>query len=816
MSRNVRFVFGLALLACALGVAAYQLPVLRLGKQPDGGFLVSTGQRIEPGAIAFDGRPIDIALHPSGEFFAVLNQRSVFLANRDGVIEGANAPLAAGAGYRGAAWTPDGKRLFVSMSDGYIQELTLDGKTLTVGQKIEVKPEEAKGNPRPGGMAITRDGKRLFVAAADRNAIAEIDLETGKWVREWPVQNLPFEVRLSEDEKTLIVSNWGGRQPEEDDEKAESGGALIVVDPRGAAASGTVSLIDRDTGQTKHIPVGLHPTGIAVQSDLAYIANAASDSISILDIPRAKVVRTIPIRWGRLNIFGSMPGALAINGSTLYVCDGGDNAVCVVDIKSGKVQGFLPAGYYPTGIALSADGKTAYVVNTKGNGSVRRTVKGEVGNAHDFQGTVSVVDLTTDLKSATERVALDNGWYRKNERPKLAVYNGAIQHVLYIIKENRTYDEVFGDLPQGNGDPKLCGLGEKITPNQHALAEEFTLFDNAYVAGTNSAEGHAWCNQGLANDYLERFYGGYRTYPYDGDCAMAISRGGNLWDAAAKKGKSLRVYGEFCDDELAKFDPMPKDWMEVWQDRLNKTRRFQIQAGTPVASLKKYIHPRCLCWPLLQSDQERADLFIEEYEKFSREDRVPNLMILSLPSDHTAGLDPKYPTPRSMVADNDLALGRIVEAVSHSPQWRETCIFVIEDDAQAGPDHIDGHRTVAFALSPYTRRKFVDSSLLNTLSIVRSIELMLGLDPMTKFDALALPFTACFTDTLDLTPYTARANRVPLGEMNPPKEALRGRARYWCEQSLKLDWSGLDQPDPKILNRVIWYSLHGDRPYPGL
>ena len=817
MKRKIGLMLGLALGIGAAGYAGVSLPSVHMGRQPDGAFVVSTGRRIEPGAIAFDGRPTDLALHPTGQFIAVLNQSSVFLADAGGVIAGSSAPLAHGAGYRGAVWTPDGKRLFVSVSEGYLQELTLEGKQLHTGAKIEIKPEEDKDNPRPGGMCITHDGARLFVAACDRRSVVEVDLTSNKRVREYPVENLPFEVKLSEDEQTLLATNWGGRITSEEEERESSGNTMIAVDARGAAASGTLSLIQRSSGQVKQVAVGLHPTALVVQGNIAYVANAASDDLSVVDISGGRVTQSIPLKWGSLNLFGSMPCALALHGNLLYVCNGGDNAVCEIELPSGKVRGYRPAGYFPMAIALNGDGKTAFVLNTKGNGSTRRTVKGQPGNAHDFQGTVSVLDLQADLKAATEKVALDNAWNRDRSElaPRLAVYNGAIRHVLYIIKENRTYDEVLGDMPEGNGDPKLCDIGEKVAPNAHALARQFTLFDNGYVSGTNSADGHAWSTQALANDYLEHFYTGYRTYPDDGDCAMAMSSSGALWNAALKKGKSLRVYGEFCDDELAVFTPTVTSWMEVWKDRNAHTHHIQKQVNTRVASLRPYIHPHYVYWPLLQSDQERADLFIGEYARFSKQDKVPNLMILSLPSDHTEGRDPNYPKPQCMIADNDLALGRIVEAVSHSPQWKNTCIFVIEDDAQSGPDHVDGHRTVYMALSPYVRHKFVDSTLYTTLSMLRSIEMMLNLDPMNRFDALTPPLAHCFTDTPDLTPYTAVPNRTPLGEMNPPRAAQTGKERYWTEKSLSLDWSGLDKPDPKVLNEVLWHTLRGvDASYP--
>jgi DNA-binding beta-propeller fold protein YncE len=803
--------------AGAIGLTAMQLTRERLGLQKDRSAIVSTLQRIEPASIAFDGRPTDIALHPSGKFFAVLNQKSVFLATGEGVIAGASAPLHDGAGFHGLAWSPDGTRLYASVSDGYIESFDVDGQTVKARGRIDLRPEDSKANPRPGGMAITRDGSRLFVAAMDRDAVVEVDLASEKRVREFAVQKLPFDVKLSEDERSLIVTNWGGRAPMDDEEMAATGNTMIAVDPRGAASSGTVSIIRLATGNTTSFPVGLHPTAIAVQGNRAYIADAAGDDITSVDIAAGGVVKHMPLKWGRMNLFGSMPCALAVRGQSLYVCNGGDNALCEVDIPTATVRGFRPAGYFPMGISLSQDGKTAFVVNTKGNGSTRRTSLGQAGNAHDFQGTVSVIDLSVSLAQTTPRVAANNGWNRDRKalKPDLAVYTGAIEHVLYIIKENRTYDQVLGDLPQGNGDPKLCDLGGKITPNAHALANQFTLFDNAYCAGTNSADGHAWCTQSMANDYMEHFYTGYRTYPDDADCAMGISGAGFLWDAALKKGKTLRDYGEAADDELAVFTPTVKSWLEVWKDRISGKRRIQTSVNTRLKSLRPYLHPRYVYWPLLQSDQARADLFLGEYRKFSREDRVPNLMLLSLPSDHTEGRDPNYPKPQSMVADNDLALGRIVDAVSHSPQWKHTCIFVIEDDAQAGTDHVDGHRTVFFAFSPFVRRKFVDRSLYNTVSMVRSIELMLGLDAMNRFDALTPPLATCFMETPDFTPYTFRANQIALDDMNPPKSEQSARERYWTERSLALDWSAPDRADPQTLNHVLWHTLHGvDTPYP--
>ncbi len=824
-----RGIAALALIAFAIvGLGMAARAIRWMGKQPDGSFLVSSGQSVEGGAIAFTGRPIDLALHPSGQFFAVLNKSSVFLADAKGIRPNTEVKLShANAGFRGLVWTPDGQSLFASTDKGYLQKFGFDNGKLSLGGQVSLTIEAAKEpatkeasetrlNPVPGGMVITRDGSTLFVAAANLNAVVAIDLKTDTIVRTYPVENLPFEPRLSDDEKTLIVSNWGGHLPRPGELTSKSDKLDIVADERNTATSGTVSLIDRTTGEARHVEVGIHPTAIVVQGGKAYVANAMSDSISEVDLAEGKLTRTIPMTWGKLMLLGGMPNALAIHGQTLYVADGGDNALAEVDLTTGKVKGFRPAGYFPVAVALADDGRTAFVLNTKGNGSVSKTSIGKAGNAHDFQGTISVIDLASDLKAETEVVARDNHWNANPVKPNLKVYNGAIKHVLYIIKENRTYDEIFGDLPIGNGDPKLCSLGEKVMPNHRKIAREFTLFDNGYVSGTNSADGHNWSTQAMANEYLEHFYVGYsRTYPCEGEDPMSISNAGAIWDAALKKNKTLRVWGEFCDEEKAKVEPIPKDWFEVWADREKGTNKFKFKSVCDVPSLRPYVNPEYIYWPLVQSDQHRADIFIREYEEFSKNDTVPELMIMSLPCDHGEGTSTRYPTPRAMMADNDLALGRVVEAVSKSPQWKETCIFVIEDDAQAGPDHVDGHRTAFMAISPYNKRRVVDSSFYTTVTMLRSMEMMLGLDPMNKFDALTDPMIDCFLDELDLTPYVATKNNIPLDERNPSGKKMAALDRYWLKKTEELDWSHLDAADPYWLNRINWYSIHkGARPYP--
>jgi YVTN family beta-propeller protein len=798
------------------GAIAGDQAFVGMGKQADGSFIVSTGQHIIPGTIAFEGRPNDMAMHPSGTVVAVMNQTSVFLCGVGGIVPYSGAPLAGGSGFHGMVWSPDGKRLFVSTGNGHVQSFNYNGAALTAGATIPLDPGDTKGNLIPGGMCITHDGKNLYVTAANSNAVVQIDTGKNEPVRQIPVGTLPFEVKLAPDEKSLIVSNWGGRIPTSRDTTSPSENVPIVVDSRGAPASGTVSFVQLSNGSEASTEVGIHPCGIAVDGAVAYVADGMSDEISVLNISSHQIVRTIQLHWHGMRVIGAMPIALAIDGGKLYAADGGDNAVCQVDIASGNIDGFRPAGYFPTAIAVHA-GK-ALVLNSKGDGSVSQTAfAGKPGNSHDFEGTVSVVDLTTSIDAATAIVAANNRWGLPNLKPALAVYNGAIKHVLYIIKENRTYDEIFGDMKEGNGDVSLCDIGENIMPNHHALARMFTLFDNGYVSGTNSADGHQWTTQAICSEYLEHFYPGYsRTYPDDGSDAMTISTGGCIWDAALLKGKVVRDYAEFTSQAANTYSPrQPKDWFEAYNDYKNNTHIFKYTAHSSVESLRDHVDPNVQWWPLLMCDQMRASEFIREYSVFSQEDKVPDLTILSLPCDHTQGVTQGYPTPRAMMADNDLALGRVVEAVSHSPQWKDTCIFVIEDDAQSGPDHVDGHRTAFQIFSPYVRRGAVDSELYTTVNMIKSIEVMLGLDPMNRFDLLARPIDSCFVDKPDLTPYNAVPNNIPLDERPPGTLAMTPAMRHWANVSAHLDWGFLDAPDSDKLNRVIWASLHPNgTPYP--
>jgi YVTN family beta-propeller protein len=527
-------------------------------------------------------------------------------------------------------------------------------------------------------------------------------------------------------------------------------------------------------------------------------------------------------------VTGIAPTALALSpdGAKLYVACGGINSVAVIDTHTRKMQGMIPTAWYPDAIDVSADGGHLAIATLLGHGSGWR---GEPKRryVHDNRGSVAIVPVPSpeQLASYTTAVAENNRAALLQQRiappgPRPAplpvpVRTGdpsQIEHVIYIIKENRTYDQVFGDLPQGNGDPSLEMFGEDIAPNHRRLASEFTLFDNFYATGRDSADGHQWVTQSNETSYvmLHGYLG--RSYPAQGNDPIAYSSGGFLWDAAFKMHKTARVYGEFAGhmpesetDRVALLDRWKKgaDWTNYWN------------VTAPIGPLNKILAHNFPTATGAIPDQIRADIFLHDLHEWEKTGQMPNLIYMDLPSDHTLGAYPGTSSVKAMVADNDLALGRIVEAVTHSRFWNKTAIMVVEDDAQDGVDHVDGHRTVALAISPFTRRGYVDSTFYSHTSMMKTIELMLGLPPLTLFDLIATDMRPAFQDKADLTPYTSVVPKQSLFDLNPPLKATTGPARKAARASLQWRWDIPDAAPADQLNRVIWNQVRGwNTPYP--
>ena len=821
-----------------------------VGPQEDGTYVVATTQRIESAGdvVTFPGRPVDLALHPSGTIIAAKNMKSVEFIDiaRHAVVQTLPMPKS-GASFVGLAWSNGGKDLWVTNAENRLYRASQkeDGTYAWSGE-VALPGPSGQGESASGGFAIDEQKNLIYVTMSRNNALGIVDLATSALVAEVAVGIAPYSVTLIDGR--AYVSNWGGRRAVEGDTKGPSSGSDVVVDPEtGAASTGTVSVIDLSTRKVvNEIAVGLHPSGMCASKDgkRLYVANANSDTVSVIDTRGNEVIRTIGVKPHHELPFGSAPNALALtpDGDQLYVSLGGNNAVAVVDLRSHKVRGLIPTGWYPSAITFTQDGKHVCIANTKGIGS--RDLEGNIDrkrraydgkeingyNSHDHMGSVSIVSVPSqrELRDYTTRVAVnmrlpfmqDSIEMEPVETKVVPVPTrpgevSPIKHVLYIIKENRTYDQVFGDMAQANSDPSLLLFGRDVTPNQHALAEQFILLDNFYCSGVLSADGHQWATESYVTDYLEKSFGDFtRSYPYDGDDAMAYAPTGFIWDNVLRHGKTFRNYGEFVS---AQIEPSNATWADIYKDYTTGSRNVRIRARAGVHTLAPYLCERFIGFPGTMQDVYRAQIFIEELKEFEANNNLPDFMIMLLPNDHTSGTKEGMPTPRATVADNDLALGRIVEAVTKSKFWPEMAIFVVEDDPQAGLDHVDGRRTIAQCISPYTRRGVVDSAHYTQPSMIRTMELILGLPPMNQFDLAANPMTTCFQDTPDLTPFTALPNQIPLDEMNKKLADTRGAERYWAEKSLALELDDVDKADEWTFNRIIWHSVKGyDTPYPKL
>jgi hypothetical protein len=496
---------------------------------------------------------------------------------------------------------------------------------------------------------------------------------------------------------------------------------------------------------------------------------------------------------------------------------GGANAVAV--LRAGRIPnvlGYFPTAWYP--IAIGTTPTRIVLGCAKGIGS-RPSSKSTGFYVHDSVGAYQsfALDSISDLRTLTRHVARNNGWTTlKGPRPGQPAVPvperigepSVFTHVIYIVKENLSYDTIMGSFRPGNGDPSLCVFPENVAPNHYALARRFGLLDNFYISGTNSADGHQWVDSAIANDYTERNYGANeRSYPYDGGDPLAFSPAGFLWSQAKAAGKSVRVFGEFVDkpsviDSRTGKEP---DWQKTWADYKSGKHEVLILARTSQAALRDSLDPNYIGFPLVVSDQWRADRFLSQFKKWEESGDAPNLTIMLLPCDHTGGTNPGWPTPRANVADNDLALGRVVDAVSHSRFWPSTLIIVAEDDSQNGVDHVDGHRSVCFCISAYSKRDAEIDSLYTHVSIAATIERVLGLPPMTRFDRTARPMFDCFGDTPDNSPFSEVPNQVPLDELNPPPTKIASpEERRLAEACAKMDWEEPDVQNQDVLNRAIW------------
>lgn len=753
--------------------------------------------------------------------------------------------------FTGLVFSPDGTRLYLSNVNGSIKVFGVapDGKMSGLFS-LPLPPTGLKRRQQeiPSGLAVAADGQRLYVTLNLSNALLEMNAATGQVLRRFEVGALPYDVVLAGHK--AYVSNWGGRRPDAGSVTGPAGqGTSVRVDAtRYIASEGSVSVIDLDSGQvTREVVAGRHASALALAPNgrSLVVANAAEDTLTVLDTATDAVIETVSLR-GPAGLFGASPDALSFapGGATLYVGLGSQNAVAQVAFRAGhsQVQGLLPVGWFPGAVVCDGLRGALYVANIKGVGSGYPIKSGEPTkfNSHQYFGTLSLVPIPTldalahythitQVNNGQDKIAAAQLPARRRQKPHPVPARvgepSVFKHVIYIIKENRTYDQILGDVKEGKGDPSLCVFGADVTPNQHKMVRDFALLDNTYCSGILSADGHQWTDSAFATDYMERSFAGFpRSYPdgmEDNDVdALAYAPSGFIWDNALQHGKTLRDYGEYTIGITgwrdAERKPGPR-FLDFYHDFVNGTGLTRIGSRPAIESLRPYLCANTVGWNLSVPDVWRATRFIEELKGFEQSGRLPALTLICLPNDHTSGTGAGAPTPAAQVADNDLALGRIVDALSHSRFWKDTCLFAIEDDPQNGWDHISAYRTTAYVVSPYTRRHAVVSTQYNQPALLRTMELMLGLPPMNIMDAAATPLFDCFTAKPDFTPYNAAPNNVPLDQMNPAPTALRDplQKRY-ALLSAKLPLDKADQCPEDLLNHILWTARKGSQvPYPG-
>jgi WD40 repeat protein len=813
-----------------------------------------TNQLVTPigNVITISGsRPKDIAVSPDGKRFAALCQGGVTIFSAAGESLG---KVNAAIGPLGIAWMPDGKRILAAQSGGKISviDVASDGRpTLTSSWVVDTPlqddeaPDIAAGlagrgqrlkDPQVAGIAVSTNGKTAFVALGIRNAIAVIDTETGTVTRTVRVDVAPYHVALSADGKRLAVSCRGGRVATLTQPHAPSAGTAVRVDTTtDAALNGSVVVIDTAALRATQTITGIRQPGKAcftTDGKTLLVPGTDDDMLWTLDLTKAEPQPVgMPIAPNADSDYGHIPTAVTLlSEDRIAVACGGANAIAIIDTRLQKVTGYIPTGWYPIALA-TADGNLV-VANAKGIGGRVKRSNGAY-NVHGTIGTIQVVPLTAltgkSLDSNTRQVAANNRWnigaasaLPPRDVPAVPVPErvgepSVFEHVVYIIKENQTYDSLLGDMKDGNGDPKLCLFGEDVSPNHHALAREFVLLDNTYTSGTNSADGHQWTVSAIGNGYIEQNYDAHsRSYPYDGGDPLAYSPKGFLWTSALAAGKSLRIYGEFVNKPTITNTVTGKrgGWKEIWDDYRSGGKVYKMASGTDNATIRPYLHPEYIGFPSVVSDQWRADVFIKDMDRFDAEGKMPNLSIMLLPNDHTSGTREGTPTPRATVADNDLALGRIVERITKSKFWSKTLILVIEDDSQLGIDHVDGHRTTALCISPYTRRGVTVSEQYNHTGFIRTMGLVLGLPALNRFDATATPLTKCFTTKADVRPYTVKQNRIPLDELNAKVATLTGISKQLAIACGKMDWDHVDRADGQIVTRAVWNATKPGKSFP--
>ena len=783
------------LLVLPLLIASVTLAQTIPSSSKSGKVLLPNGWSLSPAgrSLPLGDLPLNIQISASQKLMAVTNngqsKQSIQLIDPQSEKILHDQPI--GKAWYGLKFSADEKKLYASgANDNIILVYPIIKKMLGKADTIvlgKAWPNEKIG---PTGIEVDDAGKRLYAVTKENNSLYIFDLRTNKLVNKVNLGSEAYDCLLSPDKTKLYISLWGADKLAIYDIKAQKITSEILTENH------PNEIIQNRTGK------------------YLFVANASDNSVSVIDAKARKVIEVISTALYPTRLTGATTNGLALSEDEkiLYVANADNNCLAVFNVSNpGKSssKGFIPTGWYPTNVRVA--GKKIFVSNGKGFTSMANPdgpqpfKKTDDSGVHIgisaqkevqyigglFKGTLSIIDQPTDtqLQSFSKQVYANTPYNKQTEvmskglanNPVPNVQGGKspIKYVFYVIKENRTYDQVFGDIKEGNGDPSLCLFPEKVTPNHHALAKEFVLLDNFYVDSEVSADGHNWSMAAYATDYTEKTWptsygsrGG--TYDYEGSRQIAYPRDGYIWDYAKRAGISYRSYGAF----------VTKD-------------------GPTTKSLIGHTATKYPSYNLDIKDIDRIAAFKSDFDSLLAMNAVAQFNTIRLGNDHTSGQRIGKLTPTAQVADNDLALGLLVEHISNSSIWKESAIFVLEDDAQNGPDHVDAHRSPAFVISPYIKRNSVNSSMFSTSGMLRTIELILGLPPMSQYDAAAVPFSDCFTSNPDFKPYRVRAANVDLEQRNVAWNKSAQRSQEW-------NFAKEDAAPDLDLNEVVWKSVKGE------
>lgn len=760
---------------------------------PSGWKTTPAGRQLASGDMILSGQ-----VSPDGRLFAFTNtgytRHALHIVDLATEKEIATFPME--QAWSGLAFSPDGKRLFVSSGAGhpdsdiqYFDRWDKDGwkeasaDSFLNGYRLfgAVKDKTAVS-----WIGVSTDGELLYALNNSDDQLYILETHGGRALSRLKVGDHPLSAELSRDGKTLYVANLGDA-------------TVAIVDVSDPSHPKIASTLATDP----------HPNDIVLTTDdRLFVSCGHTNNVISFDLKTGRRLEVISTALGPKAPAGSTPNSLALSPDEemLYVANADNNSVAVIEVEDrgqSKPLGFLPTGWYPTFVTTTRDGKRIIVASSKGKGTGPNQVKRPIDpiapavsalhHGNQMNSLVSFID-TPDAKTlaAFTKQVYDNALYRdifletsaagaESVIPTKVGEPSPIKHVLFIMKENRTYDQVFGDLKQGNGDPSLTLFGRDVTPNQHALAEQFVLLDNLYCSGEVSQDGQPWTTSAYANEFTQRAW--TLSYSRHGSVDRSDGIGEQstpyIWELASQRGLKVKTFGMGNRRGVA----------EV------RSVRFERGAADPQFEQRSATAPRA-------RDYVRADRFVEEFQEMDRDGTVPNFMFMSLGENHTSGTAPGAYTPKAQVASNDLAVGKIVEAITKSKVWGSFAIFIIEDDAQNGPDHVDSHRTAGLVIGPFVKRKVVDSTMYSTVSMLRTVELLLGLPPMTQHDAAAPPMVNSFMATPDLSGFTALPARIDLMTMNPAQG-------YGATASAAMDFSEYDRIDEDALNRILWHSIKG-------